>query len=103
MAPAASQDLEIPVEVHGSWRAPYEVRRQQYIQSIATVDVCALASHYYGGETCAEFREPKRGSYNICYFVEFPVDRARWVVRFPLTPVLHDVRRKLQCEISTME
>ncbi|OAQ98429.1 hypothetical protein LLEC1_04861 [Akanthomyces lecanii] len=102
MAPAALSPSAAE-EGHSSWRARSEERKEEYIRSINTLDVCALASYYHGSQPCAEFREHKRGSHNVCYFIEFPNDRTRWVVRFPLTSVLQDAHRKLDSEIATME
>ncbi|KAL2758703.1 hypothetical protein ACRALDRAFT_2085142, partial [Sodiomyces alcalophilus JCM 7366] len=42
--------------------------RDQFIASIAEEHVCNLASSYRNDEPCRFFREPARGSYNICYF-----------------------------------
>ncbi|KAJ3483629.1 hypothetical protein NLG97_g7262 [Lecanicillium saksenae] len=102
MAPAA---LQPSTEDSGpdDWSARSERRRDEYVRSINVHDVCALASYYRNGKPCVEFREQKRGSYNVCYFLEFPEDHMRWVVRFPLTPILQDVRRKLDCEVATLE
>ncbi|ATY62576.1 kinase-like domain [Cordyceps militaris] len=102
MAPAALSQSAAADEP-SSWWARCEQRKEDYIRSINAQDVCTLASYYGAGQPCAEFRERKRGSYNICYFLEFPNDQTRWVVRFPLTPVLQDAHRKLDCEIATME
>ncbi|OAA60017.1 Protein kinase-like domain protein [Cordyceps fumosorosea ARSEF 2679] len=103
MAPAALSLDNGAVEESSSWRAGCEQRKEDYIRSINIRDVCALASYYHHNQPCTEFRERKRGSYNVCYFIEFPNDHTRWVVRFPLTPVLQDAHRKLDCEIATME
>lgn len=56
----------------------------------------ALASSYRGGEVCTFYREPARGSYNNCYFVQFgtqPGSADKWVVCVPLEPVLAQVGR----------
>ncbi|XWW94102.1 hypothetical protein V2A60_002044 [Cordyceps javanica] len=102
MAPTALSQ-SVAVDEHSSWRTRCEQRKEDYIRSINTQDVCALASYYHDSQPCAEFRGRKRGSYNICYFLEFANDQTRWVVRFPLIPILQDAHRKLDCEIATME
>ncbi|KAJ4147522.1 hypothetical protein LMH87_002034 [Akanthomyces muscarius] len=102
MAPAALSPSAAE-EGHNSWRTRSEALKDDYIRSIDTQDVCALASYYHGSQACSEFREHKRGSHNVCYFIEFTNDQTRWVVRFPLTPVLQDAHRKLDSEIATME
>lgn len=62
--------------------------RDQFIAAIDEVDVCRLASSYRNGDHCSFFKPPSRGSYNICYFVQFPPNSAgedveKWVVRVP--------------------
>lgn len=84
---------------------------QQFIAGIQTANVCALASRYNANRACTTFAEPKHGSYNVCFFVDFGGDNhgdgddkptQRWVVRFPL-PSVHDVIGKLRSEVATMK
>ncbi|KAH9205327.1 kinase-like domain-containing protein, partial [Leptodontidium sp. 2 PMI_412] len=56
------------------------------------------------------FKEPKRGSYNICFFVQFRIDGKisekgdRWVVRVPLSPCLaFGAQAKMEREFATMQ
>ena len=83
--------------------------RDQFIATIREDDVCHLASSYHNGDSCSFFQPPIRGSYNICYFVQFQSHNAkedgdRWVVRVPLAPCLaHGAKAKLESEIATMQ
>jgi hypothetical protein len=83
--------------------------RDQFIATICEDNVCRLASCYHNGELCSFFREPARGSYNICYFVHFPShssdeDTEKWVVRVPLAPCLaYGGSSKLESEIATIQ
>lgn len=78
-------------------------KRDEFIASIDEQAVCRLASTHRSGESCAPFQQPVRGSYNVCYFVQFN-DGERWVVRLPLEPCLaFGGRSKLESEISVME
>ncbi|KAK0640942.1 kinase-like domain-containing protein [Cercophora newfieldiana] len=76
--------------------------RDQFIASIPEHQVLALASSYRNTAPCSFFDKPNRGSYNICYFVQFS-DGVKWVVRVPLTPCLaFGGRRKLESEVAAM-
>ncbi|KAF4972478.1 hypothetical protein FZEAL_9585 [Fusarium zealandicum] len=77
--------------------------RDQYLQHITKEKVLAIASSRRPGLSCGYFKEPKRGSYNLCCFVEFG-DGQRWVIRIPLAPCLASgTRSKLEREIATMQ
>lgn len=106
--------------------------RDSFIASIRENDVLHLASSYHNGDPCYFFKPPVRGSYNICYFIEFPLNGSdsleseangngncnghsgrqniplpanrRWVIRVPLQPCLaHAARTKLESEVATMQ
>lgn len=86
-------------------------QRQDFIDSLRPDDILRLAASYHAsGSEGVFFREPARGSYNMCYFVEFPpsdettgVAPDRWVVRVPLDPYLASgPRDKLESEMATM-
>ncbi len=74
--------------------------RDAFIGSITDRQVRALASSYHHGDDCEFFREFNRGSFNVCFFVQFftqpKLDRQPgakpdgdcWVVRVPLGPRL---------------
>lgn len=91
------------MEKYGATKWQRDRQRQTYINSIKTTDVCKLASSHNTGRPCHEFRNPEHGSFNVCFFVRFPFDDKRWVVRFPIKPALYDAWEKLQSEIATME
>lgn len=78
-------------------------QRAAYNRAIRKEDVLKLASSHNHGKECTEFRERDNGSFNVCFFVEFPSDGQKWVVRFPICPVLHEPWQKLQCEVATIE
>ncbi|KPM36578.1 hypothetical protein AK830_g9978 [Neonectria ditissima] len=89
----------------------YRVHRErdEFIASIRDEDVLRLAASYHNDDTCDFFTPPTcesyktRGSYNICYFVEFE-DGEQWVVRIPLKPCLaFGAQNKLENEIAVMQ
>ncbi|KAH6722167.1 kinase-like domain-containing protein [Leptodontidium sp. MPI-SDFR-AT-0119] len=82
--------------------------RERFSASIRDEAVCSLAASYHNGDACEFFKAPIRGSYNICYFVQFYslIDGAgdKWVVRVPLAPCLaFGSRSKLESEVATMQ
>ena len=82
-------------------------RKSSFFNSIDPDAVCRLASQHRGSMPCRMFhgaaggKERANGSFNVCYFVEFP-DSTRWVVRIPIVPAIQDVWAKLQSEVATM-
>ncbi|KAK0753663.1 hypothetical protein B0T18DRAFT_452798 [Schizothecium vesticola] len=95
-APHGPQQLKDQPRVH--------LERDQFIASIPEHQVLTLASSYRNAAPpCNFFDKPKRGSYNICYFVQF-CDGVKWVVRVPLAPCLaFGARRKLESEVAAMQ
>lgn len=83
--------------------------RDRFIASIPEGDVLRLAESFHSGDPGTFFKPPARGSYNICYFVQFRPrcqngDVEKWVVRIPLAPCLaFGARNKLESEIVTMQ
>ncbi|CAI6045170.1 unnamed protein product, partial [Clonostachys chloroleuca] len=84
--------------------------RDKFIQSIRTDDIRRLAASYHPSQSDGEFfQEPLRGSYNICYFIRFPLSSPpgawdKWVVRIPLAPCLpFGADKKLEGEIAAMK
>ena len=84
--------------------------RDKFIDAIRPGDICSLASSYHDNDPCDFFKEPKRGSYNICFFVQFRIDGKisergdRWVVRVPLSPCLaFGAQAKMEREFATMQ
>ncbi|KAI0448833.1 phosphotransferase enzyme family protein [Xylaria acuta] len=76
--------------------------RDAFIASIRETQVCNLASSHRRGDHCRYFKAPVRGSYNVCFFVEF-ADGEKWAVRVPLAPCLaFGAKSKLESEIATM-
>lgn len=82
---------------------PPEWDAQAYLAAINDIDILQLASSYNMGKKCEEFGKRTRGSFNFCVFVVFPEDDTKWVVRFPICPLLHEPWRKLQSEAATLE
>ncbi|KAJ4321998.1 hypothetical protein N0V84_005045 [Fusarium piperis] len=78
-------------------------KRDRFLASISKKRVLGLVSSRRQDRRCDYFKDPKRGSYNICYFVEFE-DGERWVLRVPIAPCLaFGARRKLESEVATMQ
>jgi hypothetical protein len=84
--------------------------RDKFIDAIKPGDICSLASSYHDNDACDFFKEPERGSYNICFFVQFRIDGKisekgdRWVVRVPLSPCLASgAQAKMEREFATMQ
>ncbi|KAL2755820.1 hypothetical protein ACRALDRAFT_211013 [Sodiomyces alcalophilus JCM 7366] len=102
--PTSMRNLIAQTQVHTA--------RDDFIAAIDQDAVLRLASSHHNDDPCHFFQPPARGSYNICYFVQFsPPDPARdnaaegdkWVVRLPLEPCLAlGGRDKLETEIATM-
>ncbi|KAL7817976.1 phosphotransferase [Trichoderma aethiopicum] len=78
-----------------------EKRIVEFIDSIVESAVCRLASKYNGQKPCSIIGS-SRGSFNVCFFVQFGVEDATWVVRVPLEPVVLDPWAKVQSEAATM-
>ncbi|KAM0421404.1 hypothetical protein ACHAPT_010758 [Fusarium lateritium] len=77
--------------------------RDTFLASISKKRVLRLLSSRRQDQRCDYFKDPKRGSYNICYFVEFE-DGERWVLRVPIAPCLaFGARSKLESEVATMQ
>lgn len=77
--------------------------RQRFIDSIDTEAICRLASSYHGGDPCNTFKPHKRGSFNVCYFVQFDTSPPeRWVVRIPLPARIAWIDEKVEAELATM-
>ena len=100
---ATAPSLVSSQEPFGASRREREAQREAFIKSITRTDVCDLASTHNAMQACCEFREPEYGGFNVCFFVVFPSNDEKWVVRFPIEPALHDVRGKLQSEVATMK
>ena len=93
--PQSFRDAVVQARVHRD--------RDQLIAAIRDDDVCRLASLNHHGDACVLFRPFVRGSYNICYFVEFQ-NGDRWVVRIPLAPTLAlPPADKLESEVTVMQ
>ncbi|KAJ4307774.1 hypothetical protein N0V84_012507 [Fusarium piperis] len=60
--------------------------RERFINSFEPEEICQLASSYHGGDPCRIFKDRSRGSFNICFFVEFEATAPteRWVIRIPI-------------------
>ncbi|KAK7419437.1 hypothetical protein QQZ08_010855 [Neonectria magnoliae] len=76
-------------------------RKKQFIDGIDQDAIRKLASWHNNWKPCRIFHST-HGSFNACFFVEFPDDNTKWVVRIPIKPAVHDVWAKLQSEVTTM-
>ncbi|RKU41230.1 hypothetical protein DL546_001236 [Coniochaeta pulveracea] len=73
----------------------------EFVHSIDTDAVCALASRYNGGLSC-QIRRRCQGSFNVCFILDF-ADGTTRVVRLPIEPMVHDVWEKVCSEVYTMQ
>lgn len=82
-----------------------QAERRRFLASFKDGDVLRVASsHHPSKQPCRFFQQAIPGSYNICYFVEFPATGERWTVRIPIRPCLaHGGRSKLASEVTTMK
>ena len=72
-----------------------------FIDSIDTNAIRALASKYNGGLSC-EIRCRCRGSFNVCFILDFSDGTAR-LVRLPIEPAVYEVWEKVRSEVATMQ
>lgn len=73
----------------------------EFIKLIDEDGVTRLTSQYNHSKQCNIFRR-ENGSFNVCFFVHFPEDGVRWVLRVPIVPVIQDYQLKVQSEVDTM-
>ncbi|KAG8409219.1 hypothetical protein J3458_019336 [Metarhizium acridum] len=95
----------------GAAQSRVDDERNHFVEAIGNRenDIRQLATaHHPNALPCELFRLPgsrgfmARGTFNICFFVQFPTGE-RWVVRIPLRPCLAvSARSKLESEIATM-
>ncbi|KAI1113277.1 kinase-like protein [Nemania sp. NC0429] len=79
-----------------------QAKIETFIQSIDPDAVCQLASQHHDSEPCRIFQNTANGSFNVCFFVEFPARGTRWVVRIPLVSSVYNVWDKVQSEVATI-
>lgn len=77
------------------------LKANEFIDSIDTDAIRALASKYNGGLSCG-IRCRHQGSFNVCFILDFPDDTTR-LVRLPIEPAVHDVWNKVCSEVYTMQ
>lgn len=95
--------IEVPQSIANS--ASTSKRQKQveaYINLIQQCDVLRLASDHNNGRNCREFKSSEHGSFNVCFFVEFPATSERWVLRFPICTVLFEPLSNLKRELAVM-
>jgi hypothetical protein len=73
-----------------------------FIKSIDSELVCGLAASYNNGKSCRVV-DQKRGSFNICYFVEFDEEDLKWIVRISIEPALDNPWEKIVSEVATIQ
>ncbi len=88
---------------HGASVLDRDAQRRAYIAAIKEINIPQLASSYNLGKEWVAVGYPDHGSFNFCVFVVFPHDGTKWIVWFPICPLLHEPWRKLQSEIATFE
>lgn len=77
------------------------LRKDEFIASIDTEAISALASKHHEGLSCS-IRSESHGSFNVCFVVDF-VDGATRLVRVPIEPAIHDVWGKVCSEVCTLQ
>ncbi|KAK0100465.1 hypothetical protein ONS96_007741 [Cadophora gregata f. sp. sojae] len=77
------------------------MKRDEFIGSIDTDAIRALASSYNGGLPCS-IRSQRQGSFNVCFILDFSDGTTR-LVRLPIEPAVHDVWDKVRSEVCTMQ
>lgn len=75
---------------------------EEFIDSINTEAVRALASANRGGLECY-VRRLSRGSFNVCYVLDFPEDGSTRMVRIPIVPSVYDAWGKVRSEVCTLQ
>lgn len=78
-----------------------KLKSDEFIESIDTDAIRALASKYNGGLPCS-IRCRRQGSFNVCFILDFPDGTTR-LVRLPIEPAVHDVWDKVRSEVYTMQ
>lgn len=78
-----------------------KLKGDEFINSIDTDAVRTLASKYNRGLSCS-IRCRHRGSFNLCFVLDFPDGTTR-LVRLPIEPAVHDVWDKVRSEVYTMQ
>ncbi|KAM0741879.1 hypothetical protein ACQRIT_002056 [Beauveria bassiana] len=76
--------------------------KQEFMASLSRDAIRKLASRYNEYKPCKIFGEAN-GSFNACFFVLFPDDGARWVVRVPIEIEFQQPWEKLQSEVATVK
>lgn len=78
-----------------------KLKADEFINSIDTDAIRALASKYTGGLPCS-IRCRHQGSFNVCFILDFSNGTTR-LVRLPIEPAVHDVWDKVCSEVYTMQ
>ncbi|KAK3905465.1 kinase-like domain-containing protein [Staphylotrichum tortipilum] len=82
-----------------------EEERERWVAALDDDEILRLASSVRGRDKCIIFQPRKRGSYNICFFVEFDSPPERWVVRIPIPMCIIPkdmLDEKTEVELATM-
>ncbi|OAR00013.1 hypothetical protein LLEC1_04496 [Akanthomyces lecanii] len=106
ISPKSSRDVEQCIENEArDTLQPNTTHLQQtkeaFIRSIQPRAIEALAQKHNNQKPCRIFGR-ENGSFNVCFFLEFPDDGARWVVRVPIEPALQQAWEKLESEVATV-
>lgn len=73
----------------------------EFIDSIDTDAIRALASKYTGGLPCS-IRCRRQGSFNVCFVLDFSDGTTR-LVMLSIEPAVHDVWDKVRSEVYAMQ
>ncbi|KAL1862872.1 hypothetical protein VTK73DRAFT_6591 [Phialemonium thermophilum] len=77
------------------------LRVERFIDSVDTSAICALASKCNGDLPCS-VRCWRKGSFNVCFILDFP-DGSTRLVRLPIRPAVYDAWGKVLSEVYTMQ
>jgi hypothetical protein len=78
-----------------------DAKNKEFVESISKDAVCDLASRRRHGKPC-RISDVANGSFNACFFVEFPDDGIRWIVRISVDCAIHNAWAKLQSEVASL-
>lgn len=81
---------------------PLKQANANFIKSLSHERIRGLASRHNDNQPCEIFGTDN-GSFNVCFFIIFPDDDTRWVVRVPIEPAVQQPWEKVQSEVATIK
>lgn len=97
-----------------TWVQRTRLECDRFVESIKPQNVLFLAAFHHPSRMPGSFfKRPQHGSFNICFFIQYPRYGAcsspadvsdRWVVRIPIEPRLSfEASRKIESEVAVMK